>query len=429
MEEIFSMNNTEDISPTDKRRKENKEEVRTESKSVDEAIDTVKKLTGILEILCKKHKVTPNDIKENARQLARAVRTLKRTEGLRKKAELERRNSLEELKDKIPELEQQEILDGMNGHEEKDTQKRNREDIMCKRCKEKTDKERLQEIEDKRIEEEIEMELATVKTEEDFKRVARKKWPKQVFKRVKIIEENITNIKDTGAIIIEKNLEKDRRMLKQLDAHVSGTKEAEKLTAGSVALIKSRSSFNLMTGQAEGEVTPEKAKINIVIGVINKEETEEGLTKVIKKVVKTLKEERGQETPIVKITEQADTENTRKLLEVYGRYFGCDISICRDQKENTQKHNMEKREHKKSIIQGRSNEETTTIRIRAGENRSYSEVLTGVRAKIGPTKIESKIGVSQGVGGDVILKIQGSTKDEAIKIANILKKEEGMKME
>lgn len=62
-----------------------------ESKSEDEAIDIVKKLSGILEILCRKHKRTPSDIKENARQLARATRTLIRTEGLRKK------NSNEEI--------------------------------------------------------------------------------------------------------------------------------------------------------------------------------------------------------------------------------------------------------------------------------------------------------------------------------------------
>lgn len=46
--------------------------------------------------MCKKHKITPCDIKENARQLARAARTLVRTEGLRKKAALERQEKLKE---------------------------------------------------------------------------------------------------------------------------------------------------------------------------------------------------------------------------------------------------------------------------------------------------------------------------------------------
>lgn len=44
--------------------------------------------------MCKKHKVTPCGIKEKARQLARAARTLGRTEGLRKKAELKQREKL-----------------------------------------------------------------------------------------------------------------------------------------------------------------------------------------------------------------------------------------------------------------------------------------------------------------------------------------------
>lgn len=96
MEEVVSPSDMEEISPSDKRQKMAKEEVLIEFKSVDKTIDTVKRLSGILEIFCKKHKVTPGDIKENARQLAKAARTLVRTKGLRKKAELERRGSLKE---------------------------------------------------------------------------------------------------------------------------------------------------------------------------------------------------------------------------------------------------------------------------------------------------------------------------------------------
>ena len=158
-----------------------------------------------------------------------------------------------------------------------------KEDTLCNRCKKKVEQERLQEIEDARIEKEIEAELTAVKTEENFKRVARKKWPQEVFKSVNIIKENILAIKDARALIIEKGLEKDQKLLKQLNAQINAAKEVEKLTAGSVALITSNSSFNLMTGHAKGEEIPENAKTKIIIGVINKEE---GLTKIIKKVIK-----------------------------------------------------------------------------------------------------------------------------------------------
>lgn len=67
-----------------------------------------------------------------------------------------------------------------------------KEDTLCNRCKKKVEQERLQEIEDARIEKEIEAELTAVKTEENFKRVARKKWPQEVFKSVNIIKENHT---------------------------------------------------------------------------------------------------------------------------------------------------------------------------------------------------------------------------------------------
>lgn len=71
--------------------------------------------------------------------------------------------------------------------------------------------------------------------------------------------------------------------LNNFNAQINAAKEVEKLTAGSVALITSNSSFNLMTGHAKGEEIPENAKTKIIIGVINKEE---GLTKIIKKVIK-----------------------------------------------------------------------------------------------------------------------------------------------
>lgn len=45
------------------------------------------------------------------------------------------------------------------------------------------------------------------------------------------------------------------------------------------------------------------------------------------------------------MTDQVDTENTRKLLEVYGRYFGCDINICREQMESLQRQNTGKSKH------------------------------------------------------------------------------------
>lgn len=128
MEEVVSPNNMVCINPSDKRRKETKEEVLTEFKSVAEAIDSVKKLTGILEILCKKHKVTPCDIKENARQLASATRTLIRTEGLREKAELERRSRLKEQDATMSEaLRPQDIQDGQRRTEDEEICKENRE--------------------------------------------------------------------------------------------------------------------------------------------------------------------------------------------------------------------------------------------------------------------------------------------------------------
>lgn len=87
MEEVVSPNNMGEINSSDKRRKETKEKALLESKSVDETIEAVTKFSGLFDTLCKKHKVTPCDIKANVRHLVRAAKTLVRTDGLRKKAD------------------------------------------------------------------------------------------------------------------------------------------------------------------------------------------------------------------------------------------------------------------------------------------------------------------------------------------------------
>lgn len=55
---------------------------------------------------------------------------------------------------------------------------------------------------------------------------------------------------------------------------------------------------------------------------------------------------------------------------------------------------------------------TSTMRVTVEDNRSYKEVLAGLRMKLGHTKIDGKIRISQGTGGGVQLRVQGSTTEK-----------------
>lgn len=103
--------------------------------------------------------------------------------------------------------------------------------------------------------------------------------------------------------------------------------------------------------------------------MINKEETQESLTKIVKKVVKAIEEERGQKIPANQVTDQADNEATTKLLEVYGKYFGCEMKLCKKQNEGPQLQNTKRTRN--PIARGKQHEKTSTIRVKAGENRSF----------------------------------------------------------
>lgn len=56
-------------------------------------METALKPATMLDALCKKHNITSCDIKNDVKQLFKAVKALIRTEGLRIKAELERRET------------------------------------------------------------------------------------------------------------------------------------------------------------------------------------------------------------------------------------------------------------------------------------------------------------------------------------------------
>lgn len=142
------------------------EKVLLDSKSVYEAIEAVTKLSGALETLCKKHKVAPCGIKEKARQLARAARTLGRTEGLRKKAELKQREKLREQNVMAREtLVLHEAQEGQTGTGNAGvTKKKASSAIDAIRL---LKKERLQEIEEAKIEAELKAKIAAVKIKEE----------------------------------------------------------------------------------------------------------------------------------------------------------------------------------------------------------------------------------------------------------------------
>lgn len=116
--------------------------------------------------------------------------------------------------------------------------------------------------------------------------------------------------------------------MKQLNAQINGAAKAAKLIAGSVAVFTSYNAFCLIIGGADGDEIPKDAARKMIVGIINKGETEEGLTKMIKNVVKAIKKERGQGTPAIQVTDQTENGVTRKLLEVYGKHLGCEMELC-----------------------------------------------------------------------------------------------------
>lgn len=125
MEKVVSSNNMEEINPSDKGRKEAKEEILLELRSIYETIEAVTKLVGLLETLCR----------ENVRQLTKAARTLVRIEKLRNKAELERQEKLREQNAMALEaLVLHEIQKTQRGMEDAEICKENKKGILCNRC-------------------------------------------------------------------------------------------------------------------------------------------------------------------------------------------------------------------------------------------------------------------------------------------------------
>lgn len=345
IDEIISPTNTTEINASERRRKETKRELMKDSQEYDEAMVGLTKLVGALDKLCSKHVNTQCEIKLTVKKLVNATQYLATTEGLRKKAELERR---EKLKDRL---------------------ETNRDEHRPSRIDQATQTATAEQLETEWITDK----LRNVTSLDEFVSLAREEWPTAAYSATSIHNIAITADAEMRlALVCEKNTN-DVKIFNKLVQQFPVTAELGSLDVGTTATLLSGGLLRL-EGTDEQKPNP---KI-LVVGKFSKEQQPPEILSLMERMVRSVKdaERSGLTGPIkeiaVHVSSDADEDTLRKLHEHMFFETGTRVKICRPKglgSKTTGRHNA-----------------NATIML-SSEECSYADMLKKIKSTVDPNNV------------------------------------------
>ena len=300
--------------------------------------------------------------------------------------------------------------------------------VLCRRCNRQVEAEQLEEIKAAKLAKEIEEALKQAKTTDDWLRLISREWPEAAFKRSKLGRKGIVAPRAARSLLITQGSDKDKALLEQLAAQFPSATAVQNLPVGSVVVLRSSEDFELVESSEEFQ-SPSNSVRSLTVGMLGQEQNGIAFLETLNKVVAKSNSLAKEEPTTLHISEEWESPDIRKAVEICCKQNSCEAEIASRKGLKPPRARSSSRTGERNSEQ--ANTFHSTVRIKAKDGEKFTDVLQTISDHVKPGLAGVKMGKVRPVGenGDLLIAVSGPTQTSGTTFADMIRKGAGVQVD